>query len=161
MGRIFTVNRRRMRWSGGGFAAEMCRAADVAHFRLYCFCADGALQSVADYSEIFGVKKENCHGQDCKSACPNRAETENRGGNDTQRAWRSRVERLQYVLSPDRAASRFSFAVQFPAKRLPNAATMTDAELDAEASRGFDDIAAWRKQPLSAVVSSPRFENEG
>ena len=46
------------------------------------------------------------------------------------------------------------FAVQFPAKRLPNAATMTDAELDAEVSRGFDDISAGRKQPLSAVVSS-------
>ena len=46
------------------------------------------------------------------------------------------------------------FAVQFPAKRLPNAATMTDAELDAEVTRGFDDIAAGRKRPLSAVVSS-------
>ena len=46
------------------------------------------------------------------------------------------------------------FAVQFPAKRLANAATMTDAELDAEVSKGFDDIAAGRKKPLSAVVSS-------
>ena len=46
------------------------------------------------------------------------------------------------------------FAVQFPAKRLANAATMTDAELDAEVAKGFDDIAAGRKKPLSAVVSS-------
>ena len=33
------------------------------------------------------------------------------------------------------------FAVQFPAKRLANAATMTDAELDAEVAKGFDEIA--------------------
>ena len=46
------------------------------------------------------------------------------------------------------------FAVQFPAKRLANAAAMTNAELDAEVSKGFDDIAAGRKQPFSEVVSS-------
>ena len=46
------------------------------------------------------------------------------------------------------------FAVQYPERRLPNVAAMTQAELDAEVSKGFDDIAAGRKQPLSAVVSS-------
>ena len=46
------------------------------------------------------------------------------------------------------------FAVQFPARLLPNAAMMTDAELDAEVSRGFDDIAAGRKRPLKEVAAS-------
>ena len=38
------------------------------------------------------------------------------------------------------------FAVQFPARKLVNAATMSDAQLDAEVSRGFDDIAAGRER---------------
>ena len=46
------------------------------------------------------------------------------------------------------------FAVQFPVRHLPNAAMMTDAELDAEVSRGFDDIAAGRKRPLKEVAAS-------
>ena len=45
------------------------------------------------------------------------------------------------------------FAVQFPEKRLLNAATLTDAELDAEVARGFDDIAAGRKRPFKEVAS--------
>lgn len=44
------------------------------------------------------------------------------------------------------------FAVQFPARQLPNAAMMGDAELDAEVSRGFADIAAGRKRPLKEVA---------
>ena len=50
------------------------------------------------------------------------------------------------------------FAVQFPAKHLPNAATLTDAELDAEVARGFDDIAAGRKRPLKEVAASLKQE---
>lgn len=46
------------------------------------------------------------------------------------------------------------FAVQFPARQLPDATLMTDAELDAEVSRGFDDIAAGRKRPLEKVIAS-------
>jgi len=46
------------------------------------------------------------------------------------------------------------FAVQYPVRRLTNAAAIADAELDAEVSKGFDDIAAGRKKPLSEVVSS-------
>ena len=46
------------------------------------------------------------------------------------------------------------FAVQFPVQQLPNTAMMTDAELDAEVSRGFDDIAAGRKRPLKEVAAS-------
>ena len=46
------------------------------------------------------------------------------------------------------------FAVQFPARHLPNVATMTDAELDAEVLRGFEDIAAGRKRPLKDVAAS-------
>ncbi len=34
-----------------------------------------------------------------------------------------------------------------------NAATMSDAQLDAEVSRGFDDIAAGRKRALDEVCS--------
>ena len=41
---------------------------------------------------------------------------------------------------------------QFPARHIPNIATMTDAELDAEVSRGFDDIVAGRKRPLKEVA---------
>jgi len=37
------------------------------------------------------------------------------------------------------------FAVQFPARKPLNAATMSDEQLDAEVSRGFDDIDAGRK----------------
>ena len=44
------------------------------------------------------------------------------------------------------------FAVQFPARHIPNIATMTDAELDPEVSRGFDDIVAGRKRPLKEVA---------
>ena len=44
------------------------------------------------------------------------------------------------------------FAVQFPARHIPNIATMTDAELDADVSRGFDDIVAGRKRPLKEVA---------
>ena len=44
------------------------------------------------------------------------------------------------------------FAVQFPARHIPNIATMTDADLDAEVSRGFDDIVAGRKRPLKEVA---------
>lgn len=46
------------------------------------------------------------------------------------------------------------FAVQFPARRLVNAATMSDAQLDAEVARGFDDIAAGRRSTLREVSSS-------
>jgi len=46
------------------------------------------------------------------------------------------------------------FAVQFPARQIPNAAMMTDAELDAEVSKGFDDIAAGRKRPLEDVAAN-------
>ena len=44
------------------------------------------------------------------------------------------------------------FAVQLPARHIPNISTMTDAELDAEVSRGFDDIVAGRKRPLKEVA---------
>ena len=46
------------------------------------------------------------------------------------------------------------FAVQFPLRQIPNAAIMSDAALDAEVSRGFDDIAAGRKRPFKDVASS-------
>ena len=45
------------------------------------------------------------------------------------------------------------FAVQFPARHIPNAAMLDDAELDAEVSRGFADIAAGRKRPLKEVAA--------
>ena len=45
------------------------------------------------------------------------------------------------------------FAVQFPARRPPDAAMMGDAELDAEVLRGFDDIDAGRKRSLKDVSS--------
>jgi DNA-damage-inducible protein J len=41
------------------------------------------------------------------------------------------------------------FAVQYPSRSLMNAATLTDAKLDAEVARGFDDIAAGRKRSLA------------
>ncbi len=41
------------------------------------------------------------------------------------------------------------FAVQYPPRSLMNAATLTDAQLDAEVARGFDDIAAGRKRSLA------------
>lgn len=46
------------------------------------------------------------------------------------------------------------FAVQFPARKLANAATMSDVQLDAEVARGFDDITAGRKRTLQEVSSS-------
>ena len=38
------------------------------------------------------------------------------------------------------------FAVQYPSRSHMNAATLTDAQLDAEVAKGFDDIAAGRKR---------------
>ena len=40
------------------------------------------------------------------------------------------------------------FPVQFPSRTLLNAATLTDAQLDAEVTKGFDDIDAGRKRSL-------------
>ena len=40
------------------------------------------------------------------------------------------------------------FPVQFPSRKLLNAATLTDAQLDAEVTKGFDDIDAGRKRSL-------------
>ena len=40
------------------------------------------------------------------------------------------------------------FPVQFPARTLSNAAKLSDAQLDAEVLKGFDDIAAGRKRSL-------------
>ena len=45
------------------------------------------------------------------------------------------------------------FAVQFPFTSLLNAATLTDAQLDAEVTKGFDDIAAGRKRSLKQAAS--------
>ena len=45
------------------------------------------------------------------------------------------------------------FAVQFPACPLTNAATLTDEQLDAEISKGFDDIELGRKRPLEQAVA--------
>lgn len=45
------------------------------------------------------------------------------------------------------------FAVQLAERQLPNAATMTEMELNAEVARGFDDIAAGHKRPLKAVAA--------
>ena len=44
------------------------------------------------------------------------------------------------------------FAVQFPTNSLLNAATLTDAQLDAEVTKGFDDITAGRKRSLKQVA---------
>ena len=46
------------------------------------------------------------------------------------------------------------FAVQFPAPSLVNAATLTDAQLDAEVRKGFDDIKAGRKRSLEQAASN-------
>ena len=40
------------------------------------------------------------------------------------------------------------FAVQFPPRSILDAATLTDTQLDAEVSKGFDDIKAGRKRSL-------------
>ena len=45
------------------------------------------------------------------------------------------------------------FAVQFPSNSLLNAATLTDTQLDAEVTKGFDDITAGRKRPLKQAAS--------
>jgi len=45
------------------------------------------------------------------------------------------------------------FAVQFPATSLLNAATLTDAQLDAEVAKGFDDIAAGRKRSFKQATA--------
>lgn len=45
------------------------------------------------------------------------------------------------------------FPVQFPSRPLPNAATLTDEQLDAEVSKGFDDIDAGRKASLEQVTA--------
>ena len=45
------------------------------------------------------------------------------------------------------------FAVQFPAAPLVNAATLTDAQLDAEVAKGFDDVAAGRKRSFRQAVT--------
>ena len=44
------------------------------------------------------------------------------------------------------------FAVQFPSNSLMNAATLTDTQLDAEVTKGFDDITAGRKRPLKQAA---------
>lgn len=45
------------------------------------------------------------------------------------------------------------FAVQFPQHALINAATLTDTQLDAEVSKGFEDIAAGRKRPFKQAAA--------
>ena len=45
------------------------------------------------------------------------------------------------------------FDVRFPSRMLTNAASLSDEQLDAEVSRGFEDIASGRKRPLSDVAS--------
>ena len=44
------------------------------------------------------------------------------------------------------------FPVQFPSRSLLNAATLTDAQLDAEVAKGFDDINAGRKRSLEQAA---------
>ena len=44
------------------------------------------------------------------------------------------------------------FAVQLPSTSLLNAAILTDAQLDAEVAKGFDDIAAGRKRSLKQAA---------
>jgi DNA-damage-inducible protein J len=41
------------------------------------------------------------------------------------------------------------FAVQYPSRSLINAATLTEAQLDAEVTKGLDDIAAGRKRSFA------------
>lgn len=43
------------------------------------------------------------------------------------------------------------FTVQYPSRRLMNAASLSDAQLDAEVARGVADIAAERKRPFRDV----------
>jgi len=45
------------------------------------------------------------------------------------------------------------FAVQFPPRSLANAATLTDAQLDAEVAKGFEDIASGRKRSLEQATA--------
>ena len=45
------------------------------------------------------------------------------------------------------------FAVQFPRHALVNAATLADAQLDAEVAKGFGDIDAGRKHPFKRVAA--------
>ena len=45
------------------------------------------------------------------------------------------------------------FAVQFPSTSLLNAATLTDVQLDAEVTKGVDDISAGRKRSLKQAAS--------
>ena len=45
------------------------------------------------------------------------------------------------------------FDVRFPLRTLTNAAELSDEQLDAEVSRGFEDIALGRKRSLSDVSS--------
>ena len=45
------------------------------------------------------------------------------------------------------------FDVRFPLRTLMNAAELSDEQLDAEVSRGFEDIALGRKRSLSDVAS--------
>ena len=45
------------------------------------------------------------------------------------------------------------FDVRFPLRTLTNAAELSDEQLDAEVSRGFEDIALGRKRSLSDVAS--------
>ena len=44
------------------------------------------------------------------------------------------------------------FAVQLPANSLLNGATLSDAQLEAEVTKGFNDITAGRKRPLKQVA---------
>ena len=41
------------------------------------------------------------------------------------------------------------FAVQYPSRSLINAATLTETQLDAEVTKGLDDIAAGRKRSFA------------
>ena len=45
------------------------------------------------------------------------------------------------------------FDMRFPLRTLMNAAELSDEQLDAEVSRGFEDIALGRKRSLSDVAS--------
>ena len=45
------------------------------------------------------------------------------------------------------------FAVQFPARSRLNVATLTDAQMDAEVAKGFDDIAAGRKRSFKQATA--------
>ncbi|MGN0847559.1 MAG: type II toxin-antitoxin system RelB/DinJ family antitoxin [Kiritimatiellia bacterium] len=45
------------------------------------------------------------------------------------------------------------FSVQFPAHSRVDAATLTDAQLDAEVAKGFDDVAAGRKRSFKRAAA--------